>query len=208
MSDYPAPWYTKGSAFIVPIFKADVLYAKDFEFAGGLGALYIVNYAETPVGPYQEIVYVPGNVWYQNKKYKSVHKIYVTSRATQEAGIKNWALPKEMAQIQWLENKTKTTIEMQVNEKKVAHIEAKIHLPSLTLPFNTRFVPFLLTDLLQKTQAGQVLLNPAEISGRIRLATLSFSEVDPEWLPLLGKNKIGFYLDPFCLTLLPAVPLE
>lgn len=64
------------------------------QFSGGLGGFMIVRYTETPVGPYDELLIIPGKYTYHvEEKGKSVQKrhgritrIYVSQKHTQFNG--------------------------------------------------------------------------------------------------------------------------
>ncbi|KAF3002417.1 hypothetical protein E8E13_003334 [Curvularia kusanoi] len=75
-------------------------------FEGGLGAVMIVRYADTPVGPYDEIMFIPGNFKVPRptsgplkipKKALRIARIYVSQRTTTYNGRKNWNIPKHLA---------------------------------------------------------------------------------------------------------------
>jgi acetoacetate decarboxylase len=49
------------------------------------------------VGPYKELLFIPG-VFHINGRYTySISKIYVSTEASVRSGIENWAIPKEVA---------------------------------------------------------------------------------------------------------------
>jgi hypothetical protein len=57
------------------------------EMLGGLGMIQVIRYTESPVGPYDELVVVPGGFeWEDAKKTKKrnvrVTRIYVSQKAT------------------------------------------------------------------------------------------------------------------------------
>ncbi|KAL7415117.1 hypothetical protein BDY24DRAFT_440065 [Mrakia frigida] len=122
MSDAPntlPPWILKGQLWTFPpLFgkgkldlpagtypEGDELHVSDKEkFAGGLGMLMLVRYSETPVGPYDELVYIPGN--FTSPSFPSSSKslrslritgIYVSTQASVDAGRFNWNIPKHLA---------------------------------------------------------------------------------------------------------------
>ncbi|EMD87117.1 hypothetical protein COCC4DRAFT_41318 [Bipolaris maydis ATCC 48331] len=75
-------------------------------FKGGLGAVIVVRYTETPVGPYDEIIFVPGNFTTPllpptpssiPAKALRISRIYVSQRTTTYNGRLNWNIPKHLA---------------------------------------------------------------------------------------------------------------
>ncbi|KUI66632.1 hypothetical protein VM1G_02306 [Cytospora mali] len=72
----------------------------------------IVRYSDTPVGPYDELVIIPGAYTYpvQNEKGKWVEKenprvtrIYVSQKHTLYNGRYNWNIPKHLARFEWID---------------------------------------------------------------------------------------------------------
>ncbi|KAF3903701.1 hypothetical protein AA313_de0208734 [Arthrobotrys entomopaga] len=113
IEEVPAPWDTTSEAWwftCYPITGNKKIYPgavhpSNFEaggdegFEGGIGMIQIVRYSQTPVGPYDELIYIPG-------VYKTPHSktpryritnIYVSSIKTTYNGRKNWNIPKRLA---------------------------------------------------------------------------------------------------------------
>lgn len=81
---------------------------KEFgEFRGGLGAVMVVRYTDTPVGPYDELLLCPGNFDLPQSSSKPdpkipksalrISRIYVSQRTTVYNGRLNWNIPKHLA---------------------------------------------------------------------------------------------------------------
>jgi acetoacetate decarboxylase len=49
------------------------------------------------VGPYQELLFIPGLFHIDGRYTFSISKIYVSTEASVRSGIENWAIPKELA---------------------------------------------------------------------------------------------------------------
>jgi hypothetical protein len=77
------------------------LYAglPDLKFTGGPGYLMLLKYRDSPVGPYNELAYIPGK--YTPGKCStpifSVQRIWVDSNVSVDGGRTNWGLPKVRA---------------------------------------------------------------------------------------------------------------
>lgn len=99
----PAPWAVKGdvySLFLLPILgipltnklptkafpplERKFANATEGDFIGLLGTIQIIRYTDTPVGPYDELLIVPGYFGYEQdgKKEQNVRisRIYVSSK--------------------------------------------------------------------------------------------------------------------------------
>ncbi|KAJ7485614.1 hypothetical protein FB451DRAFT_1554492 [Mycena latifolia] len=110
-----APWKLKGRSWVFPVsplsatssfpagwsapYQADTL-SSGGKFIGGLGIVQVVSYSESPVGPYDELVYVPGRWKYSDgTKAWRITQIYVSSKDSTLNGRKNWNIPKHVANI-------------------------------------------------------------------------------------------------------------
>ncbi|KAF2177720.1 hypothetical protein K469DRAFT_719651 [Zopfia rhizophila CBS 207.26] len=123
----PAPWNTKSECYWLflalsklPEGLYDPLEASSEElvdtgnggaggeFRGGLGVVMIVRYRDTPVGPYDELILIPGNFAVPQpsssptppkipKKALRISRIYVSQRTTCYNGRLNWNIPKHLA---------------------------------------------------------------------------------------------------------------
>lgn len=96
----PAPWTTKCETYWLLLWLKNPLPPGIYdpvdapsseqsadEFAGGPGMIQIVRYLETPVGPYDEILVIPGNYIVPGGKEKGksrlrISRIYVSQRET------------------------------------------------------------------------------------------------------------------------------
>jgi len=101
------PWTLTGSANIVFYrFSADFVNKRmvvpeglEGMFLGGIGALGLVEYVTSPVGPYRELWFSPGQFAFGSRKYHSITHMYVTTTPGMEAGRAYWGLPKTIAEI-------------------------------------------------------------------------------------------------------------
>ncbi|HCH65982.1 MAG TPA: hypothetical protein DFR83_24485, partial [Deltaproteobacteria bacterium] len=101
----PAPWWLTGEGYIFPlkstrehVLRHGFLPPSEQDcFVGGWGAWMLVRYRDSPVGPYDELLYIPG---YSRRGWRltwQITKIYVSTEASARAGIRTWGLPKEVA---------------------------------------------------------------------------------------------------------------
>lgn len=114
----PAPWLCSAQVYSMYLFnKASSTALRDLEavaysplergsyfasteagrFVGGLGALMIIRYTDTPVGPYDELIICPRSYVYQmeengktlERRNLRISRIYVSSRASVFNGRKS-----------------------------------------------------------------------------------------------------------------------
>ncbi|NOS55010.1 MAG: hypothetical protein HOP37_01990, partial [Cyclobacteriaceae bacterium] len=104
-----APWKLTGSGYILlyrfpKAFVAEHGFLVDFQkekFVSGWGAVMLVDYKTSPVGPYRELLFIPGIFSFNKKKVFSISKIYVSTQNSVINGIENWGIPKELADFRW-----------------------------------------------------------------------------------------------------------
>ncbi len=103
---FPAPWRLQGRAamFVYRFPRAFVerhgLLQPDTgaRFAGGFGALMLVDYTQSDCGPYRELLYIPGSFEVDGVARPSISKIYVSTEVSVVNGQRNWGIPKAVAQ--------------------------------------------------------------------------------------------------------------
>lgn len=101
----PAPWTLTGRALVV-LYPSTPARARRNTPAGpgtplgGLSALVLVDYASSAVGPYGELIAIPGLVRLGGKIGPSISRIWVTSPASVVSGRANWAIPKNLAKVE------------------------------------------------------------------------------------------------------------
>jgi hypothetical protein len=101
----PAPWRLRGDGYVImiklpmPRGRAELFATTELAEArfGQFGWVMFVEYAASPVGPYRELLFIPGTFRFGNQRLPSITKIYVSTRASVESGQHNWGIPKELA---------------------------------------------------------------------------------------------------------------
>jgi hypothetical protein len=101
----PPPWHLTGDGFIWLFrFPRDFIARNGFlagwqraRLKSTLGAVMLVDYRETNVGPYRELLFIPGQFDVSGRSLFSISKIYVSTYDSVWNGIENWGIPKELA---------------------------------------------------------------------------------------------------------------
>ncbi|PHH78495.1 hypothetical protein CDD80_6763 [Ophiocordyceps camponoti-rufipedis] len=110
-------WITQSQANALPgLIYSPLEAASEFSSpslsrpVGGLGYIWLVQYKDTPVGPYDEMIIMPGKFeWsrqghtgkpegHQNLK---TTRVYVSQKHTCYNGRLNWNVPKHLAKFDW-----------------------------------------------------------------------------------------------------------
>ena len=106
MTDHiPAPWTLTGDGLMLFYrFPREFVLENGFvppelcqSFVGGFGSVMLVDYQTSNVGPYRELLFIPGQFQFGSKRYYAITKIYVSTQISVENGRINWAIPKEIA---------------------------------------------------------------------------------------------------------------
>ncbi|WP_297335803.1 acetoacetate decarboxylase family protein [Algoriphagus sp.] len=197
----PPPWNLKGQGIIFA-YKISHSWIKECalipdylrkEFRGGLGFLMLINYQQSPVGPYRELLFIPGK--FGKSRKHSIISIFVNTLASTQNGRTNWGIPKSKAEIDWVENNGKLLITV----KKLNHIifSCEVNSGGIPLPATTSFLPI---DLHQRWNGVQFFVKPTG-SGWGKLATLSIKELDPEYFPDLRPFRpfFGINVNPISI---------
>ncbi|KZV95923.1 hypothetical protein EXIGLDRAFT_643756 [Exidia glandulosa HHB12029] len=110
----PPPWHLQGDCWWMVLKPLTTLppaaYApleeprgddatnKTNTFLGGLGTVWIVRYHSSPAGPYDELIYAPGNFVSPSGESKPrITRIYVSTAVSNYNGRRNWNVPKHLA---------------------------------------------------------------------------------------------------------------
>ncbi len=113
VSSMPAPWHLHGEgfvlvyhfprSFILPLIErqSSIPSSELGRFLGGFSFVMLMNYARSEVGPYQELLFIPGRFQLGAASGYTVTNILVSSLASAVNGRSNWGLPKEVAQFEW-----------------------------------------------------------------------------------------------------------
>ena len=197
----PAPWKLKGEGIIL-IFK----FKKDWvekqahlpnhlvgKFRGGLGYVMLVDYHESPVGPYRELLIIPGK--FRKTKLQAITKIYVDSEASTINGRKNWGIPKETLPFTWIKEKGKDTIAIKQGEKEIFSTE--ITHGGISFPVSTSLLPIRICQTLDKVK----YYTKPYGSGWGKLAKIKTLAINPDFFPDFSgiKPLMAVKVNPFSI---------
>jgi hypothetical protein len=106
----PAPWQLCGDAILAfkpvrtelarPLVPTDARIVSVWP-GRTIAMLYLARYRQSPVGEYGEVIVAPAIVRLQGRIGAWISHILVDSEASMIAGRTIWALPKQLASIQW-----------------------------------------------------------------------------------------------------------
>ncbi|KZV95934.1 hypothetical protein EXIGLDRAFT_643759 [Exidia glandulosa HHB12029] len=164
--DVPPPWHLEGECWWMLLQPLQTLpyaaYAplevprgddptiKTNKFLGGLGTVWIVRYASSPAGPYDELIYVPGDFVSPSGAPKArITRIYVSTAVSTYNGRKNWNVPKHLARFKFTPQAGGRTLievfDFYEPEETAAPFFAAVARPQRfipSLPFTTNWLKF------------------------------------------------------------------
>lgn len=168
----PPPWDLRGEGCIILLRQRGdpptLPTAPDAPFAGGPAIIMFVDYAESPAGPYQELLYIPGRFLFGETRTWSIGRIFVSTWESVVNGRRNWGIPKDRADFErQVTGTNRERIEVSVDGRALASLEISRQGP--TLPFPGWLLGARLRTLTQDYAGRRFTLAPAA-SGKARLA--------------------------------------
>lgn len=187
--DAPAPWHLRGRAYWLIYRFPEPFIREAFGGGvaprGGLGFVGLVDYEHTDVGPYQELMLIPGKASYPGAVDYSVSHIVVDSAASMVNGRRNWGIPKGLADFDWRRMPDGSEHVVARQDEQVM-IDIRLRPRGPTLPFSSRLIPGGLH--FSQRDAGQTLRTRFDVRCGLRWAQLLGCETPGKRFP----NVSGF----------------
>jgi len=186
---FAAPWSLNGEGFIL-IYKfqknwveqhACITSDQQGKFQGGLGYVMLVNYMTSPVGPYKELLMIPGK-FYPHRR-QSISRIFVDVSASTENGRFNWGIPKETKPFAWQSERNSDTIV--VGEDAAPIFRCEIRSGGPTFPVTTRLLPI---RLHQELEGATYRTNPSGW-GWARFCRIESLKIDAQQFPDISRLR-------------------
>lgn len=162
------PWHLRGSGSILL-----------FRLESELGLMMLVDYDESPVGPYWELLFLSG--------FRTITRIYVSTEESAVNGRENWGIPKEVADFA-VERRGRTEqVRVTSEGRTVADLTVGIGRPPL--PVTAALIPRSFRTLVQPWE-GRTYVTTLAGRGVIRPARLLKARIDPELFPDLTRGRL------------------
>lgn len=196
MNIVPPPWTLTGRGCILvyrfphawALRHGNIPPSRASSFLGGVGAVMLVDYAESDCGPYRELLFVPGKFRGRDGKSRySITKIFVSTQVSVDSGVKNWGIPKELAAFEWTRDGNAEHVRVVQGDMPVAEFKLSSSIASMQL--TTSFVPEAWRTLEQTGVNGETLLTTLDGDGWMSLAKLEDVTVNPALFPDLNEFK-------------------
>jgi hypothetical protein len=210
----PAPWSLSGRGFVLiyhfsHAFNARYGFLENYQhqaYKGWLGAVMLVDYESSDVGPYQELLFIPGLFHLGGKPSFSISKIYVSTTESQWNGYNNWGIPKEVASFKVSGNSDSTHFQVLEKGKSEAFFDAQLKTWGPSIPLTSKLLP--LSHIIQKKEE-ELLFTPISVKGTTKTASLQHIQADPLHFPPLQKLKpiLCLSVEDFSMQFQPATPV-
>ncbi|MBE0691240.1 MAG: acetoacetate decarboxylase family protein [Anaerolineae bacterium] len=189
----PPPWKLHGDGLILLYrFSSDFVDAHCGvtpamgRYLGGLGAVILADYQASDVGPYRELLFVPGRFEVAGKKAHSISQSYASTTASVVSGRTNWAIPKAQADFHRAHEGDAQSWRVSVGERdifRVTYAPGRVAFRFWTWPF---FAP-----LIQHVD-GQTFVTRISAHGVLKLAQVHDLQIDPAYFPdVTGIQPVG-----------------
>lgn len=198
----PPPWHLTGRGLVLLYrfpagWAAERAHLAPYQrqtLRGRWGAVMLVDYDTSGVGPYRELLCLPGQLDVGGKKRFSISKIYVSTDASVANGRRNWAIPKELGEFTWQVAPAGTSL---VTVKTTGHrvLQAEFKPFGPRFPLTTALLPLRLHQQLD----GRILETRPSATGWGRLAKISELTTNPVLFPDLNglKPLLAVYIERF-----------
>jgi hypothetical protein len=192
--DAPPPWELRSRSYVLALRReANDPYRTRSELVDArpwpLGYVMFVDYAASPVGPYFELLFIPGSFRFGARRLPSITKIYVSTQASVDNGRRNWAIPKELAtfavryDVEGVDH-----LIMQVHDRQVVELAIRPSVPRL--PFTTALMPRRLRTLGQ-TLDGRTAITAPSARALVQPAKVVRAWSDPSHFPALSPQRVA-----------------
>ncbi len=194
----PAPWVLTGDAYIVMLeLPQPLLREQGFipealrdRFEGRYSLLMALDYTSSNVGPYREILFIPGRFRTRRGLCWSISKIYVSSWDSVVNGQLNWRIPKERADFE-ITREADGSERFRVSQGGDVFADLRFATAGPSLPASAALVPASLRTLVHHREGRDHFCTPAA-RGRVRVAHMRDARFALERMPPIDQGRVVF----------------
>jgi len=189
-----APWDMTGDAYVLVLKMPDGTLDTQCFVPDSLKGLRLgtpshvmyVDYKSSPVGPYKELLFMPGKFRFGRKACKTISKIFVSTRESVVNGVENWGIPKTLARF---ETRTMPGGHQRIVVSTEGHVFADLTFSasSFGFPFSDRWVPARFKAMAQPYQ-GKTYFYAPTTRATLKRARLRKSRVDASLFPDISRG--------------------
>ena len=191
-----APWRLGGDAYMVDLkmpkevldrecFVPEVLKGRRF---GTTSRMIYVDYKDSPVGPYKELLFNPPKFQLDNRSCRTISKIFVSTPESVVNGRDNWGIPKTLAEFEsrTLENGWE---QITVSSEGVVFAELTFSSVRFGMTYSDRMLPARFRTMAQPYQ-GRCYFYAPVTSTMMKMGRLRASKIDSKLFPDVSKGKV------------------
>lgn len=188
----PPPWTLTGNGLVLVAHFPEAFvrqhgFLADYQqagYRGWLGTVMLVDYQTSGVGPYRELLFIPGLFSLSGKTTFSISKIYVSTQESVDNGIENWGIPKERADFDIVANPDGSTT-YRVSQNGTPFFQVRATTGGFSFPVSTKLLPGF---RVMQRRRGELLLTAPTATGKGRFATLHGLIIDPVYFPDMSRG--------------------
>ncbi|MGB1219908.1 MAG: acetoacetate decarboxylase family protein [Alcanivoracaceae bacterium] len=199
-----APWRLRGRAYICALELPDTQRQQQAGTPEALGQpggrrslVMYVDYSHSDVGPYHELLFIPGHFPFADgHRHPSIGRIYVSSQDSVDSGRHNWGIPKQRADFSIERGKRRDNITVTTGGDAIARLSLRHG--RLALPAPGMLLPPRYRTIGQLQDNQHFLYAPASI-GLMHRATVESVWGDGDNFPAIQHGDItgAAYLSRF-----------
>jgi hypothetical protein len=194
----PPPWNLTGNGYVF-LFRFSRAFVQEEGFLEeyqrttyqrgflGLGAVMLVDYKTSDVGPYRELLFVPGKFRFNGAPDGTwgISKIYVSSYNSVWNGKENWGIPKESAEFK-VQKINEREEQIEVKSGNVIFFKARLKKSRFSFPVTTRLFPLKLAQKLRE----DLIVTDLSANGKASIAKLLDIQINSLYFPDISKAKL------------------
>lgn len=117
-------------------------FKQGLKYAGGVGFLLLVRYTHSPIGPYDELAFVPGDFVFKGKRHAHANILFVSTESSVKQGREIWGFPKHLAHFDWSGvSRGMETVAITLHNNTEPFFRAKIQTAGVKVPFSSSWLP-------------------------------------------------------------------
>ena len=194
----PAPWRLAGRAYISVLHADEQLRQaearhlpeplREQRAEGPFSYLMYVDYAASPVGPYHELLFIPGSYRFPDgRRHLTISRIFVSSQDSVVNGQHNWGIPKQLARFE-LSAAQRGVQDIRVSQADHCFARLRYRSWPLPLPLPGSLTPQSWRRLAQY-HSGQTRVYTPAANGLGLPARLLEADIDAHYFPALSHSQ-------------------
>jgi len=192
-----APWRLAGDAYVVALkMPEEVLDGQSFvpeslkgRRLGSYSRMIYVDYKNSPVGPYRELLFDPGKFMFDKRSCRTISRIFVSTRESVVNGLENWGIPKTIAvfETRTLPNGWERII---VSAEGAVFAELTFSTVRFGFPFSDRWLPAKFRSTAQHYREQCYFYAPIT-RATMKMGRLRKSKIDSRMFPDISRGKFA-----------------